>query len=95
MAYLFKSKILYVNCIDKCYQYYANNNQVVCQEVNALCSTHEEADSHMFFHLKSIDPPSNVITRTADTDCLIIALACRLNYDNQIKAWMEVRNTYQ
>ena len=95
MAYLFNSKTLYVNCNDKCYQYYANNNQVVCQEVNALCSTHEEADSHMFFHLKSIDPPSNVIIRTADTDCLITALACRLNYDNQIKAWMEVGNTYK
>ena len=82
LASLLNSKILYVNCNDKCYQYHANNNQVVCQEVHALYSTHEEVDSHMFFHLKSVDPPSNVIIRTADTDCLIIALACRLNYDN-------------
>ena len=90
LTYLFKFKLLYVTCNDKCYQYYANNNQVVCLEVHALYSTHEEADSRMFFHLKSIDPPSNVIIRTADTDCLIIALACKLNYDNQIKVWMEV-----
>ena len=82
--------MLYVNCNDKCCQYYANNNQAVCQEVYALYSAHEEAESHMFFYLKSIDPPSNVIIRTADTDCLIITLACGLNYDYQIKVWMEV-----
>ena len=43
----------------------------------------------MFFDLKSIDPPLKVIIKTADTDCLIIGLACRLNYDNQIKVWIE------
>ena len=90
LAYLFNSKILYVNCNDKCYQCYANNNQAVCQEVHALYSKHEEADSCMFFHLKSIDPPLNLSIRTANNDCLIIALACRLNHDNQIKVWMEV-----
>ena len=43
--YLFNLKILYVNCNAKCYQYYANNNQVVCQEILALYSTYEEVDS--------------------------------------------------
>ena len=43
----------------------------------------------MFFDLKSIDPPLKVIIKTADTDCLIIGPSCRLNYDNQIKLWIE------
>lgn len=42
-------------------------------EVLELFSTHEEADSRMLFHLTSVPDNSNVVIRTADTDCLVIA----------------------
>ena len=89
-ARLFNSKTLYVNCNDICYKFYTCSDSVICDEVPELYCTHEEADSRMFFHLGSIQSPSNVIIRTAGTDCLIIALACRLNYDTHIKVWIEV-----
>ena len=41
-----------------------------------LCSTHEEVDSEIIFHVTSIEENSNVVIRTADTDVLIIALGC-------------------
>ena len=41
-----------VNWNDRCYQYYANNDQVTCQEAPALYSTHEEADIRG--HLKTL-----------------------------------------
>ena len=44
LTYLFNSKIFYVDCNDRCYQYYASNNQVSSQEDQALYSTHEEAE---------------------------------------------------
>ena len=59
------------------------------EEAANLHSTHEEADNRMFFHLSSIDPPSNVIVRTADTDCLVIALGCLPYYNYTTKTWME------
>jgi len=52
--------------------------------------THEEADSRMFFHLKCIEAPKNVILRTADTDCLIIALGIKHHYSPSLKVWLEV-----
>jgi hypothetical protein len=74
-AYLFGGKKLFVICNDNCYQYYSLNEKVIRSEAAALHSTHEEADSRMFFHLNLVQPPSNVDIRIADTDCLGIALA--------------------
>ena len=55
-----------------------------------LYSTHEEADFRMFFHLKYITAPEKVVIRTADTDCLIIALGLKHLYDQQLQIWLEV-----
>ena len=73
-AYLFNSKILYVNCDD---------DHATCQEVPVLYSSHEEADCQMLFDLKSVDPLLNVVVRPAGIDCVAIAQACSLNYDKQ------------
>ena len=61
-----------------------------CEEVPELYSTHEEADNRMFFHLANVNVPSNVVIRTADTDCLIIGLASQHLYEESIHVWLEV-----
>ena len=60
------------------------------EETPDMFCTHEEADTRMFFHLAGIIQPKNVVIRTADTDCLIIALANRRNYHVDTKIWLEV-----
>ena len=44
----------------------------------------------MFCHLKHIDGTSNVVMRTSDTDCLVIALGCKHLYDSMLNLWLEV-----
>ena len=58
-------------------------------EIESLYSTHEEADSRMLLHVKSIPAPSNVVIRTVDTDVLIIALGCLDLIDQGLEVWME------
>ena len=48
------------------------------------------ADCRMFFHLKYITAPKKVVIRTADTDCLIIALGLKHLYDQQLQILLEV-----
>ena len=43
-----------------------------------------------FFHLSNIVLPSNVVVRTADTDCLVIGLGCKHLYDPSLNIWLEV-----
>ena len=63
---------------------------MVREIVPQLFSTHEEADSQMFFHLKNVNVPSNVVIRTADTDCFVIALGCKHLFDPRVHVWLEV-----
>ena len=63
---------------------------MVESEVTYLYSTHKEADSRMFFHLTNVSSPANAVVRTADTDCLIIALGCKRLYNPLLKIWLEV-----
>ena len=44
----------------------------------------------MFFHLMSVANNSNVVIKTADTDCLIIGLGCKDKFHNSINIWFEV-----
>ena len=41
-------------------------------------------------HISTIQTPSNVVVRTADTDCLIITLGCTSRIDDEIKILLEV-----
>ena len=61
-----------------------------CEEVTELHSNHEEADNRMFFHLAKVNGPSNVVIRTADTDCLIRGLATQHMYQESMHVWLEV-----
>ena len=45
-------------------------DKVVRTEERSLLCTHEEADSHIFIHVLSLEIQSNIVIRTADTDCL-------------------------
>lgn len=90
LSHLFQNKILYANYNDTCFKYEAEDNKVYRHEATYLYSTHEEADSRMFFHLANVSAPSNVVIRTADTDCLIIGLACKKFYDASMRVWLEV-----
>ena len=58
-------------------------------EIESLYSTHEEVDSRMLLHIKSIPAPSNVVIRTVDTDVLIIELGCLDLIDQGLEVWME------
>ena len=59
-------------------------------EETHLYSNHEEADSRMIFHLKSLSGRNNIVVRTNDTDVLVIILSNmdKLNASSQI--WLEV-----
>ena len=63
---------------------------MICEEVERLYCTHEEADSRMFFHLSTVPSTSKVVIRTTYTDCLIIALGCKHLYNPALKIWLEV-----
>ena len=65
-----------MNCKDTCYFFKVIDETVVKRELILIHSTHGEADSRMIFHLATIQPPANVVSKTIDTDVLIIALGC-------------------
>ena len=43
----------------------------------------------IFFHVFSVENQSNVLIRTADTDCLIIGFWCPEKLDPSLKIWLE------
>ena len=87
---ILKEKVLYANGGDICYSYKVCDGKMVRNIEPFLCCTHEEADSSMIYHLKSITAPNNVVIRTADTDVLIIALGCFSSLNQQVNTWLEV-----
>ena len=62
---------------------------MLCEEEEELHSSHEEADSRMFFHLDHISGPSNVVIRTDDIDCSVVALGCKHLFDQKVKILLE------
>ena len=101
LAHIFQGKTLYANCGDVCYKYSPGENTVLRREESRLFSTHEEADSRMFHHIASStllhqsnsDAESNMVVRTNDVDCLVIAIGCFENLlalNKSINFWLEV-----
>lgn len=89
LIYLRKKKNLLANFGDVCYSYKAVGNSVVRNVEVALCCDHEEADSRMIYHLANVPAPDNVVIRTSDTDCLVIALGCCQFIYPSLKVWIE------
>ena len=61
---------------DVCYSFSVRENKIIKTGVDTMYCTHEESDSRMLFHLKSLSSVSNVVLLTSDTDVLVIALSC-------------------
>ena len=78
---ILKNKIFYANFNNTCYRYVNSEGLMLCQQEEELYSSHEEADSRMFFHVDHISRPTNVVTHRGDIDCLVIALGCTHLFD--------------
>ena len=74
---LFKDLRIYATCGNQCFSFKTEGEKVRKAEETSLKYSHEEADSRMLFHAKSINAPYTVVIRTADTDVLVITL-CNL-----------------
>ena len=57
---------------------------------DSLFSTHEEADTRIIGHLKSITTPANVVIRTSDTDVFIIAIGNMSKIHSEVTTYLEV-----
>ena len=56
-----------------------------------LACNQEEADTRVLFYAKeACNAPSNIVIRTDDTDCLIIAVECSELFEPENKLWLEV-----
>ena len=67
-------KLIYVTYREKCFCFSSSEGNVYKNEVVSLCSSHEEDDSRVFFHLHSMSDESNVVIRSNDADVLVIAI---------------------
>ena len=89
-ATVLRDKVLYANLDNICFVYCVLSGSMIVEEVEHLYSSHEEADSHMFFHAHQCEVPSKIVIRTDDTDCLVIALGCKHNLDPRVSIWLEI-----
>ena len=87
---ILKNKIFYANFNNTCYRYVNSEGSILCEEKEELYSSHEEANSRMFFHLDLISGPSNVVICIDGTDCLVIVLGCNHLFDQKVNIWLEV-----
>ena len=71
---IISDKSIYVTYREKCFCFSASEGNVYKNEVDFLHSSHEEADSRIFFHLHSMSDNSNVVIRSNDADVLVIAI---------------------
>ena len=83
-------KVVFANQSDRCFKFFGDYSGMFREDAPELFCSHEEADTRMFYHLSTIPNPSNVVIRTADTDCLIIALESKRRYHEEINIWLEV-----
>ena len=44
----------------------------------------------MFTHIETVAGPANIVVRTIDTDCLIIAIGSKSTLDESVHVWLEV-----
>ena len=77
---------------EKCNKMSGIGGKVIVEPVSELGCSHEEADTRIVWHLKSISMTSveNVVVRTNDTDVFILLLYHVHKLDLQIGAWMDV-----
>ena len=81
-------KVVFANQSDRCFKFFGDYSGMFREDAPELFCSHKEADTRMFYHLSAIPNPSNVVIRTADTDCLIIALESKRQYHEEINIWL-------
>jgi len=80
-APFYKGK-LYMTHGKLCHCLCAQNGQVICTEVDELCSSHEEADTRLLlhaFHASQEASRNTIMIQTPDTDVAVIA--CSVAFD--------------
>ena len=83
----FFSLIVEVFAVNSC-QYWTKLQGLKKDNCHVLLK--KEADRRIFFHILSLENQSNVVIKTADTDCLIIGLKGREELDLFLKILLEV-----
>ena len=92
LASMIGNKTIFITHRSSCFRFTAVEGKVVREEEQTLYSTHEEADTRLFFHLASLpevqSTERNVVIRSNDTDVLVIALGqASVIKDN---VWLEI-----
>ena len=82
-------KTVIINCGNYCYSFCIEQGELLKREQPETFSTHEEADSRILFHVSSLQPSTNVVMRTVDTDVLVIALGSFSFLPEELNIWME------
>lgn len=91
-AHLIGEKNVFISYLGACYQFFVHDGKVVREEVGELKTNHEEADTLICAHVKSIakemDHTCNIVIRGSDTDIAVILLYhC---WDMSARIWMDV-----
>ena len=68
---------IYLALEQECYRYTVQDNQTICEEINGLVCTHEEADTRIIYHLYHILQENSttcisIVIRSYDTNVLIL-----------------------
>lgn len=90
-AHLIEKRHIYLSYLGSCFHFYVIDGQVVRQVVEKLVTNHEEADTLIAVHAKSIDDEEcvkNIVVRGSDTDIAVILLHHCWNMKTHI--WMDV-----
>ena len=62
---------------------------LLTEEVNYLSWSHEEADTKILYHLRSIQTDNNHVLQTNETDYLIIGLSAMEKLAEGVNGWIE------
>ena len=81
---------IYATCGYQCFSFKDEGGKFRKVEETFLKCSHEEADSQMLFHAKSINAPNTLVIRTADRDVSIVTLCNLLKLYQGLKVWLEI-----
>jgi hypothetical protein len=78
-----RNRFIYLSLV-LCYHFFVIDGKVIREEIDELTTNHEEANTLICTHVKSIDEQEavdNIVVRASDTDIAIILLHHCLNMD--------------
>ena len=89
-AHIIQGRQVYLSYLGECFHFYVTDGKVIQEDVEALKTNHEEADTLICVHVSNIDclNVSNIAVRASDTDVAIILLNHCHTFNAHI--WMDV-----